>query len=33
MFVHPVSFETVKGYLRGLSAGLQFAGIEYTWEE
>jgi hypothetical protein len=33
MFVYPVSFATVKGYLRGLSAGLHFAGIEYTWEE
>ncbi len=33
MFVHPVSFATVQSYLRGLSAGLRFAGIEYTWEE
>jgi hypothetical protein len=34
MFVaHPLSFVTVKSYFKGLAAGLQFAGIEYTWEE
>lgn len=33
MFVDPVCFATVNGYLRGLSAGLGIAGIEYTWEE
>jgi hypothetical protein len=33
MYVHPVSFATVQSYLHGLSAGLQLAGVEYTWEE
>jgi hypothetical protein len=33
MFVHPVSFATVHAYLKGLTAGLRFAGIGYTWED
>jgi hypothetical protein len=33
MFVHPVTFATMQGYLTGLAAGLCYAGIEHTWEE
>jgi hypothetical protein len=33
LFVDPVTFATVQGYFRGLSAGLRFAGVEYTWDE
>jgi hypothetical protein len=32
MFVHPVSFFTIRSYLHGLEAGLKFFGIQYTWE-
>jgi hypothetical protein len=27
------SFETVRAFLSGLAAGLEFAGIKYTWED
>lgn len=33
MFVFPVSFVTVEGYLHGLAAGLRFAGIAWTWDD
>jgi hypothetical protein len=33
VFVHPVSFTNVRDYLRGLTAGLELAGIEYTFDE
>lgn len=33
MYVHPVSFDTVRAFLTGLSAGLMYAGIRYTPEE
>lgn len=33
MFVHPVTFATVQSCLRGLAAGLRFAGIELSWDD
>jgi hypothetical protein len=33
MYVHPVSFATVKSYLSGLQEGCVLAGIEYTWDD
>jgi len=33
MYVGRVSFDAVRAYLSGLSSGLKWAGIEYTWEE
>ena len=33
MYVHPVSFYSIRTYLHGLAAGLKFAGIEYSWED
>ena len=33
MFVHPVTFATVRGYLTGLATGLRFAGVEWSWDD
>lgn len=33
MFVQPVSFATVQGYLHGLATGLRFAGISWIWDD
>jgi hypothetical protein len=33
LFVHPVTFATVKSYLYGLAHGLRLAGIEITWDD
>ena len=33
MFVHPVDYSSMKGYLTGLAMGLRFAGIEWTWDD
>lgn len=33
MYVGLASFISVRAYLHGLSAGLNFAGIKYTWED
>jgi hypothetical protein len=32
MWVHPVSFYSIRTYLHGLAAGLKFFGVEYSWE-
>lgn len=33
MYVHPVSFDSIRCYLHGLATGLKFAGIEYSREQ
>lgn len=33
MFAHPVTFATIQAYLRGLAAGLRFAGVEWSWDD
>jgi len=33
MYVAPVTFATVQGYLTGLQMGLRFAGIEYSGDD
>ncbi len=33
MYVHPVSYFTVRSYLHGLEVGLKFSGIQYTSEQ
>jgi 3-methyladenine DNA glycosylase Tag len=33
LFVHPVTFATLQAYLRGLAAGLRFAGVEWSWDD
>lgn len=33
MFVQPVCFATIQGYLHGLAAGLRYAGIAWKWDD
>jgi hypothetical protein len=33
MFVHTVTFATVRSYLAGLAAGLRLAGVEWSWDD
>ena len=33
VYVHPVTFATVRGYLAGLATGLRFAGVEWSWDD
>lgn len=33
MFVGVATFATIQAYLRGLAAGLDLAGIKYSWDE
>ena len=33
MFVHPVTFPTVRAYLAGLAAGLRLTGAAWSWDE
>lgn len=33
LYIYPVDYSTMKGFLTGLAIGLRFAGNEWTWND